>query len=68
VAQSAGYLVAAGGPLAVGLLHDATGGWTVGRVVMLVLLGVQVVVGLAAARPRLVAAGVPAPQSSDAAA
>jgi CP family cyanate transporter-like MFS transporter len=68
VAQSAGYLVAAGGPLAVGLLHDATGGWTVGLVVMLVLLGVQVAVGLAAARPRLVAAGAPAPQSSDAAA
>jgi len=26
--QSCGYLVAAGGPFAVGLVHDATGGWT----------------------------------------
>ena len=27
--QSAGYLLAAVGPFTVGLLHDATGGWTV---------------------------------------
>ncbi len=53
-AQSVGYLVAATGPLAVGLLHDATDGWTAGLVLLLALLAVQLVAGLAAARPRLV--------------
>jgi CP family cyanate transporter-like MFS transporter len=38
-AQSSGYLIAAAGPLAVGFLHAATGGWTVP---ILVLLGVVV--------------------------
>jgi CP family cyanate transporter-like MFS transporter len=55
-AQSVGYLVAATGPLAVGLLHDATDGWTAGLVLLLALLVVQLIVGLAAARPRLVRA------------
>jgi CP family cyanate transporter-like MFS transporter len=36
-AQSSGYLIAAAGPLAVGFLHAATGGWTVP---VLALLGV----------------------------
>jgi CP family cyanate transporter-like MFS transporter len=55
-AQSVGYLVAATGPLAVGLLHEVTGGWTAGLTLLLVLLAVQFVIGLAAARPRLVRA------------
>ena len=55
--QGLGYLLAATGPLAVGLLHEATGGWRAGLVLLLVLLVVQAAVGLAAARPRLVAAG-----------
>jgi CP family cyanate transporter-like MFS transporter len=55
-AQSVGYLVAATGPLAVGLLHDATDGWTAGLVLLLAVQGLQVLVGLAAARPRLVRA------------
>ena len=55
-AQSVGYLVAATGPLAVGLLHEATGGWTAGLNLLLAVLVVQLVVGLAAARPRLVRA------------
>jgi MFS transporter, CP family, cyanate transporter len=55
-AQSAGYLLAAFGPLGVGLLHEATGGWTAALWTLLVLLVVQVLVGLAAARPRLVTA------------
>ncbi|MGY1639463.1 MFS transporter [Geodermatophilus sp. SYSU D00742] len=53
-AQSAGYLLAATGPLAVGLLHDATGGWRPGLVLLLVLLGVQIAAGVYAGRPRLV--------------
>jgi CP family cyanate transporter-like MFS transporter len=35
--QSTGYLIAAGGPFAVGVLHSATGGWTIPLVVLLVL-------------------------------
>jgi len=56
-AQSVGYLVAATGPLAVGLLHEAGGSWRPGLVLLLGLLVAQVAVGLAAARPRLVGAG-----------
>jgi MFS transporter, CP family, cyanate transporter len=53
-AQSVGYLLAATGPLAVGLLHDATGSWRPSLVLLLVLLAGQVAAGLYAARPRLV--------------
>jgi CP family cyanate transporter-like MFS transporter len=53
-AQSAGYLLAATGPLGVGLLHDATGAWEPGLALMLTAVVLQLVVGLAAARPRLV--------------
>ncbi len=35
--QSTGYLIAALGPFAVGLVHDASGGWTVPLVMLLVL-------------------------------
>ncbi|SDF66417.1 MFS transporter, CP family, cyanate transporter [Blastococcus aurantiacus] len=53
-AQSVGYLLAATGPLGVGLLHDATGAWGPGLGLMLAAVVLQLVVGLAAARPRLV--------------
>jgi CP family cyanate transporter-like MFS transporter len=53
-AQSIGYLIAATGPLAVGLLHEATGDWTVSLVLLLVVQAAQALVGVAAARPRLV--------------
>jgi CP family cyanate transporter-like MFS transporter len=53
-AQSLGYLLAATGPLAIGLLHDATGGWRTGLVLLLVVVALQTAVGLAAGRPRLV--------------
>ncbi len=36
--QSCGYLVAAAGPFAVGLVHDATGGWTAPLLLMTALL------------------------------
>ncbi len=52
-AQSVGYLLAATGPLGVGLLHDATGEWSPGLVLMLTAVVLQLLVGLAAARPRL---------------
>ncbi|GAB3352356.1 MFS transporter [Modestobacter lapidis] len=53
-AQSTGYLLAATGPLSVGLLHDLTEGWNLGLALLLVLVVAQTAVGLAAARPRLV--------------
>jgi CP family cyanate transporter-like MFS transporter len=54
--QSLGYLLAASGPLAVGLLHEATGGWRAGLLLLLAVLLAQGAVGLVAARPRLVSA------------
>jgi CP family cyanate transporter-like MFS transporter len=56
-AQSIGYLVAAAGPLAVGLLHELTDAWTTSLVLLLVLVVVQIAVGISASRPRLVGAG-----------
>ena len=50
-AQSVGYLVAAAGPLEVGLLHTATGSWNLPMAVLLVLTGCELAVGLLAARP-----------------
>lgn len=49
--QSGGYLLAAAGPLAVGVLHQLSGGW---RLPLLALLGTllpQLLSGLRAARP-----------------
>ncbi|WP_347058951.1 MFS transporter [Blastococcus sp. HT6-30] len=57
-AQSVGYLLAATGPLGVGLLHEATDTWAPGLVLLLVVVLAQLAVGLAAARPRLVGAEV----------
>ncbi|RZU34048.1 MFS transporter [Blastococcus saxobsidens] len=57
-AQSVGYLVAATGPLAVGLLHDVTGAWAPGLVLLLVVVAAQLAIGLVAARPRLVGPSV----------
>lgn len=53
-AQSIGYLIAATGPLAVGLLHEATDGWTTSLVLLLVAILAQGALGIAAGRPRLV--------------
>lgn len=50
--QSAGYLIAGAGPLLVGLLHEATGGWAVPYSMMLVVVGVQLLTGLYAGRNR----------------
>ncbi|ROS65303.1 CP family cyanate transporter-like MFS transporter [Curtobacterium sp. PhB172] len=52
MAQGIGYLLAGLGPLGLGLLHTATGGWTVPIVVLLVLLVLQFVAGAAASRDR----------------
>ena len=44
--QSVGYLIAAAGPLGVGILHDATGGWTVPLLCMSMLSIPLVMTGL----------------------
>jgi MFS transporter, CP family, cyanate transporter len=52
-AQSTGYLVAATGPLTVGFLHRATGGWTVPVLVLLGVVALQLWAGLLAGRARV---------------
>jgi len=52
MAQSIGYLMAAAGPIAIGVLHDATGSWNVALVVILVLVVAQLIVSVLAARDR----------------
>jgi MFS transporter, CP family, cyanate transporter len=54
MAQGFGYLLAATGPLVMGLLHAATGDWSVPLVWLVGLCGVELTVGLAAARTRVV--------------
>ncbi|GAA1853847.1 MFS transporter [Pseudonocardia ailaonensis] len=53
-AQGAGYLIASFGPLLFGLLHDATGGWTVSLLLLLGALCGQLIAGSLAGRPRFV--------------
>ncbi len=60
LAQAVGYLVAAAGPLAVGFLHTATGGWTVPIFVLLGICVAEIYAGLLAGRAKILpAAGVP---------
>jgi MFS transporter, CP family, cyanate transporter len=49
-AQSVGYLVATTGPLAVGFLHTASGGWTLPVSCLLVITGLELAAGWQAAR------------------
>ena len=52
--QATGYLVAAAGPFGVGVLHDASGGWTVPLLVLTALVAPLVAVGTWLARPAYV--------------
>lgn len=54
MSQSAGYLLAAAGPAAFGVLHDLTGGWRISIGMLIVLLAVQMACGLGAGRSALV--------------
>ncbi|WP_320672950.1 CynX/NimT family MFS transporter [Patulibacter defluvii] len=54
MAQTVGYLLAAGGPFALGALHDVSGGWTAPLVALMVLLVPLTVAGLGAGRRRTV--------------
>jgi CP family cyanate transporter-like MFS transporter len=49
--QSVGYLVSVIGPFGIGVLHDATGGWTVPLWVLIGLCVPQYLLGLVASRP-----------------
>ncbi len=60
--QSVGYLIAAVGPLGIGVLYDATGGWTVPLSVMCVLVLGQIAAGLLVARPSYIEDHLPARQ------
>lgn len=51
MALTVGYLVAGVGPLLVGALRQASGGWTVPLVVLAVVLAPQLAAGLGASRP-----------------
>jgi CP family cyanate transporter-like MFS transporter len=55
-AQSIGYLLATTGPLLLGLLHEATGGWTVPVTALLAVVALQLVTGWQAGRDRTVPA------------
>jgi MFS transporter, CP family, cyanate transporter len=54
MAQTVGYALAAAGPLLIGVLRDATGGWTAPIAVLLAVLVPLLAVGMAAGRARQV--------------
>ena len=56
-AQGIGYLIASLGPLAIGFLHTATGGWSVPVAVLLAICVLQLVTGWLAGRPMTVPSG-----------
>jgi CP family cyanate transporter-like MFS transporter len=51
LSQAVGYLVASTGPLTLGLLHSATGGWSIPFGLLLVLTACELGFGLLAGRP-----------------
>ena len=52
LSQSLGYLAAALGPFAVGLLRSASGGWTLPMAALLVTAAAQLAVGMALSAQR----------------
>ena len=52
MAQSLGYLLAAGGPVLAGYLAEHTGTWTPSLSALAVVVGLQLLVGLRAGRPQ----------------
>ncbi|MCW2899117.1 MAG: transporter [Streptosporangiaceae bacterium] len=57
MAQGVGYLIAATGPLGIGLLRDLSGGWTVPVCALMLVAVVEGLPGLAAGRDRTVGGG-----------
>jgi CP family cyanate transporter-like MFS transporter len=60
-AQGLGYLIASLGPLLIGFLHTATGGWSIPVAVLLVVAVLQLITGWLAGRAMTVPAGRPLP-------
>lgn len=60
--QATGYLIAGIGPFGIGVLHDASGGWTVPLLVLIGLALPQLVVGVRLARPAYLEDQLPAPE------
>jgi len=56
MAQGTGYLIACLGPLGLGLLHSATGSWTVPVLALTAVLAIELIAGLLASRDRHVLA------------
>lgn len=56
MAQTWGYLLAAVGPLALGVVHQTTGGWGLPLTLMLAVCGALVLLGLGAGRDRKIRA------------
>ncbi|MEU3711978.1 CynX/NimT family MFS transporter [Streptomyces catenulae] len=56
MAQTGGYLLAAVGPLALGAVHQVTGGWSVPLVLMLVVCAGLALLGMGAGRDRRIGA------------
>ncbi|NGO70261.1 CynX/NimT family MFS transporter [Streptomyces boncukensis] len=56
-AQSTGYLLSIPGPLLVGALHDASGGWRVPLLLMAGLMLAQIAMGMLAGRDRVIEDG-----------
>jgi MFS transporter, CP family, cyanate transporter len=54
MAWTVGYLLASAGPATLGALHDATSGWTVPVLALVVVLAPQLACGLAASRPLVI--------------
>ncbi|MBQ6643090.1 MAG: MFS transporter [Saccharopolyspora sp.] len=65
MAQGAGYLIAATGPLLIGVLHGATGGWTVPLVLLMVCCAGETVLGAVAGRDRQVPSVIGAQHAGD---
>jgi len=63
--QSVGYLIAAIGPFGIGVLYDATGGWTVPLVALCAVVLGQIGAGLMVARPSYIEDQLPAPKVPD---
>ncbi|HTZ91037.1 MAG TPA: MFS transporter [Streptosporangiaceae bacterium] len=57
-AQGVGYLLASTGPLTIGFLHNATGGWTLPAVVLLAVAAAQLATGWLAGRALTVPAAI----------
>jgi CP family cyanate transporter-like MFS transporter len=64
LAQAVGYLLAATGPLLVGLLHQATGGWLLPLGFLLLVCLVGAAAGLGAGRPLYVGGAAPEPETT----